>query len=189
MTEPEKEFTYTAEIFVARAELATWGEVEHLIKVGLHADLDRTRILAVLKSQKKQAIEIITAILVGLEATEAAESIIQMMIAQADNANAIRGRNALIGLGVDCATTILPHLKAKNWQIRQYLVQCLGLYQAPGLIPVLEAIEVGDKSAKVRETAGQAIHFTLGKMDLAACYLLPSPDNREDSIGVVLEGF
>ena len=186
---PEKEFTYTAEVFVARAELATWAEVGHLVKVGMHAGLDKYGILAGLKSRRKQTVEIITAVLVGLEATEAAEPIIKMMIAQADSANAIRGRNALLGLGVGCAAAILPYLTCKSWQIRQYLVQCLGLYQVPALIPVLEAIQDCDKSAKVRETAVQAMHFTLGQASLAACNLLPSPDEREDRIGVVSEGF
>ena len=189
MNTPDKEFTYTAEIFLLRAELATWAEVGELIKVGTHLQFDPAELLAGLKSQRKQTIEIITGVLVACEATMAAAALVELMLAQADSANAIRARNALIGLGVDCAEAILPHLTAKSWQVRQYLVQCLALYQVPVLVEVLQAIQANDKSGKVRETARQGIQFTLGEVELSDCNLLPGPDEREFRIGVVSEGF
>ena len=189
MSKPEQGLILTAEIFLMAAEMATWAEVENLVKVGTHVNLDPVDLLVGLKSQRKQTIEILTAVLVAREASVAAEALIQMVIAQADGANAIRGRNALIGLGADCAEAILPHLTEKNWQVRQYLAQCLGLYQVPQLVQVLEAMHKCDKSSKVRETASQAIQYTLGQVPLSECNLLPSPDDRELRIGTVSEGF
>lgn len=189
MDTPNQEFTFTPEIFLAKVELATWAEVGDLIKLGIHLQFPPADLLDGLKSQRKQTIEIITGVLVQTEATVAAPALIELMLAQADSANAIRARNALIGLGVECAEAILPHLTAKSWQVRQYLVQCLGLYQVPLLIEVLEAIQANDKSGKVRETARQAILFTLGEAELADCSALPGPDEREFRIGVVSEGF
>ncbi len=189
MSTPEQEFTYTPQIFLARAELATWAEVGDLIKVGIHLDFNPADLLGGLKSQRKQTIEIITGVLVATEATMAAPALVELLLAQPDSANAIRARNALIGLGVECAEAILPHLTAKSWQVRQYLVQCLGLYQVPLLVEILAAIQANDKSSKVRETARQGILFTLGEAELADCNSLPGPDEREFRIGVVSEGF
>lgn len=189
MSNSEQEFIYTATIFLQRAEMATWAEVGDLIKVGTHLKFSPSDLLAGLKSQRKQAIEIITAVLVATEATMAADALIELMITQADSANAIRARNALIGLGVECAVPILPHLTTKSWQARQYLVQCLALYQVPELVQILEVIQENDKSGKVRETARQGIQFTMGEAELSECNLLPSPDEREIRIGVISEGF
>ncbi len=178
----------TSELVLLLADSATWAQVDNIVKAAIDSDIDPLDLLPGLKSDRKQTIEIITSILIGYEASDAAEQVIEMMLAQANSANAIRGRNALIRMGVGCGEAILPYLKNKNWQLRQYFVQCLGIYQVPDLIPIFEVIQGGDKSSKVRDTAAQAIKFTLGEATLDECDLLPGMDEWETTLGVISTG-
>lgn len=111
------------------------------------------------------------------------------MITQADSANAIRARNALIAIGKGCAAQILMYLNEKNWQVRIYLLHCLAIYKQPYLVSVLLKVATDDKSKKVRETAAQAIEYIGGEKPLPEFPLLPSPDERDCQIGVVSKSF